>query len=314
MKHIFGPVPSRRLGRSLGIDVIAPKTCTFDCLYCESGKTTVLSLERELFVEPEEVLRELEAYFRENPRGADVLTFSSAGEPTLYLGLGVLLEAIKGRFRDLPVVVLTNGSLLWDPRVRRELLLADRVVPSLDAVDKEVFARLNRPHPGLELEAIVEGLRAFRRDYRGQFYLEILLVAGMNDAREHLQALARVAETLRADRVELNTVVRPPAYSGVGGCSLEKMRAAARLFPRGRTEVIGSFAASAQEEHGLRLPDRITELLRRRPCTSEEMATSLAVSREAVENELRRLERHGILKAGVFHGHRFFRLAEGQPS
>jgi wyosine [tRNA(Phe)-imidazoG37] synthetase (radical SAM superfamily) len=314
MKHIFGPVPSRRLGRSLGIDVIAPKTCTFDCLYCESGKTTVLSLERQQFVEPDEVLRELEAYFRENPRGADVLTFSSAGEPTLYLGLGVLLKAIKGRFRHLPVVVLTNGSLLWDPRVRHELLLADRVVPSLDAVDKEVFARLNRPHQDLELEAIVEGLKAFRREYRGQFHLEILLVAGMNDAREHLKALARVAETLRPDRVELNTVVRPPAYSGVGGCSLEQMRAAAGLFPEGRTEVIGSFAATAQEASGQGLSDRIAELLRRRPCTSEEMAASLAVSLEAVENELHRLEQHGILKAGVFHGHRLFLLAERQPS
>jgi len=215
MKHIFGPVPSRRLGRSLGIDVIAPKTCTFDCLYCESGRTTVLSLQRQHFVEPDEVLHELETYFREQPQGADVLTFSSAGEPTLYLGLGVLLEAVKRRFRHLPVVVLTNGSLLWDPVIRRELSLADRVVPSLDAVDKDVFARLNRPHQGLELEAIIEGLSAFRRDYRGQFHLEVMLVAGINDAQEHLRALARVAETLRPDRLELNTVVRPPAYRGV---------------------------------------------------------------------------------------------------
>jgi wyosine [tRNA(Phe)-imidazoG37] synthetase (radical SAM superfamily) len=187
-------------------------------------------------------------------------------------------------------------------------------VPSLDAVDKQLFARLNRPHQDLELEAIVEGLSAFRRDYRGQFHLEILLVTGMNDAQEHLKSLARVAETLCPDRVELNTVVRPPAYSGVGGCNLDQMHAAARLFPQGRTEVIGSFAASAEEEHGQRLPDRITELLRRRPCTSEEMAASLAVSREAVENELHRLEQHGILKASVFDGHRFYRLAERQPS
>jgi wyosine [tRNA(Phe)-imidazoG37] synthetase (radical SAM superfamily) len=313
MKCVFGPVPSRRLGRSLGIDVIAPKICTFDCLYCESGRTTVLSLQRRQFVAPAEVLAELDAYFREDPQGAEVLTFSSAGEPTLYLGLGELLEAIKDRFQHLPVVVLTNGSLLWDAQVRRELGLADRVVPSLDAVDMDVFARINRPHPGLELAAILEGLHRFRLEFRGQFHLEILLVAGVNDSEEHLAALAREAESLCPDRIELNTVVRPPAYPGVCGLTAEQLHRAARLFPRGRTEIIGDFAAAAAAAPGEALAERISELLRRRPCTPDEMAASLAVSCLVVDRELLAMERCGMLEAHVFGGRRYFRLTAKQP-
>ncbi len=314
MKCIFGPVPSRRLGRSLGIDVIVPKTCSFDCLYCESGRTTVLTLRRQQFVDPEYVLRELDAYFEEYPQGADVLTFSSAGEPTLYLSLGILLEAIKGRFKHLPVVVLTNGSLLWDPQVRRELSLADRVVPSLDAIDPRIFVKLNRPHPDLGIEMMVEGLRAFRRDYRGQFHLEVMLVAGINDDVKHLAALARMAELLRPDRIELNTVVRPPAYHGICGLTLQQMQAAVTQFPREKTEIIGKFVGTAGENKELGLADRIVELLLRRPCTSEEMADSLAVPHATLQIELEHLEQCGKLKIDVFAGRRFFRLSERLPS
>ena len=151
MATIFGPVPSRRLGRSLGIDVIPPKTCSYDCVYCESGPTTHLTVKRQAFVDPDQVIRDLLAYFQEYPDSADVLTFSSAGEPTLYEPLGELIREVKRHLRSLPLVVLTNGSLLWDAKVREALSAADRVVPSLDAVTKEVFQSLNRPHPSLDL-------------------------------------------------------------------------------------------------------------------------------------------------------------------
>lgn len=313
MRTIFGPVPSRRLGRSLGIDVVAAKTCSYDCLYCESGPTTHLTLQRQLFVAPDQVLCELDDYFGQHPEGADVLTFSSAGEPTLYLGLGCLLEAIKLRFPQLPLVVLTNGSLLGDPEVREELRFADRVVPSLDAVDDEVFRRLNRPHPNIDVATVIEGLRAFRRDYRGQFHLEIMLVAGFNDHDQHLRALARVAESLNPNRIELNTVVRPPACPGIRGLSPLQMRMAAQQFSQGRTEIIGKFAGHAEQRQGSDLTSRVCDLLRRRPCTAEEMVESLAVSREALENELLQLEREGIVRITVFAGCRFFQLTDHQP-
>lgn len=313
MTTIFGPVPSRRLGRSLGIDVVTPKTCSYDCIYCESGRTTSLSLERRLFVPPEEVLGELEAYFQEHPNGADALTFSSAGEPTLYLGLGDLLQAIKRRYPHLPLVVLTNGSLLGDSQVRRELHPADRVVPSLDAASKEIFCRINRPHQDLELAGVIEGLHGFARDYPGRFHLEVMLVAGINDDEEHLRALARIAEDLQPDRIELNTVVRPPACAGVLGLSRQQMQVAASWFSRERAEVIGAFCGHAHGEQGVDLASRIRELLRRRPCTSEEMASSLGVDREVLENGLVDLKREGTVQVDVFAGCRFFRLIEPHP-
>jgi wyosine [tRNA(Phe)-imidazoG37] synthetase (radical SAM superfamily) len=313
MRTIFGPVPSRRLGRSLGIDVITPKTCSYDCIYCESGRTTDLNIERQLFVPPEQVLRELGAYFQEHPQGADVLTFSSAGEPTLYLGLGDLLKAIKRRFPHLPLVVLTNGSLLWDSQVRRELQPADRVVPSLDAATEEIFHKINRPCHGLELARVIEGIRSFGRDYPGRFHLEVMLVAGLNDDDEHLRALARTAESLNPDRVELNTVVRPPACSGVPGLNRQEMQAAAECFSPERTEIIGEFCSHAHGEPGSDLATRILELLRRRSCTSTEMGNSLAVSHEVLEKELAKLEREGAVRVDVFAGRRFFRLTGPHP-
>ena len=231
MTTIFGPVPSRRLGRSLGIDVIPPKTCSYDCVYCESGPTTHLTVKRQAFIEPERVIQDLLAYFQEHPGGADVLTFSSAGEPTLYEPLGELIREIKRQFRSLPLVVLTNGSLLWDAAVRQALLAADRVVPSLDAVTETVFRNLNRPHPGLDLAVILEGLKAFRRDYRGQFHLEIMLVAGFNDEPEELKKMRPLIDLLNPDRVELNTVVRPPAEPGCRGLSFIRDGSRARALP-----------------------------------------------------------------------------------
>jgi wyosine [tRNA(Phe)-imidazoG37] synthetase (radical SAM superfamily) len=314
MKTIFGPVPSRRLGRSLGIDVVSPKTCSYDCIYCESGRTTELSLQRQVFVDPAEVLHELEVFFRTHPESADVLTFSSAGEPTLYLGLGELIRAIKGRFKHLPLVVLTNGSLLWDPEVRRDLLEADRVVPSLDAVSDAVFREVNRPHPGLDLAAIVEGLHAFRRAYRGEFHLEVLLVAAVNDQIEQLRAIAAVVAKLQPDRVELNTVVRPPADPGVSGLSAEQMQAASLVFPLGRTEVIGHFTGCARRQREAALEERVRELLRRRPCTVEEMAVSLAISADEVGKACRVLQQRGILAASRFADQDYFCLAARQVS
>jgi wyosine [tRNA(Phe)-imidazoG37] synthetase (radical SAM superfamily) len=309
MKTIFGPVPSRRLGRSLGIDVITPKTCSYDCVYCESGRTTHLTLHRQLFVDPTEVIRELEEYFRSHPKGADALTFSSAGEPTLYQALGELLRDIKRRFRGLPLVVLTNGSLLWDAAVRRELLAADRVVPSLDASTDVVFQQINRPHPRLELDTIVAGLQAFRRDYRGQYHLEVMLVAGLNDHPEELRGLAALVNRLEPDRVELNTVVRPPADPDAAGLTAHQMQCAAHYFPPQKAEVIGCFEASPVKRQDASLAERICELLRRRPCTPSEMADCLAVPQEEIQGAVAALERDGVLTPCVLDGRNYFRLA-----
>ncbi len=304
-RTLFGPVPSRRLGRSLGIDVIPPKTCTLDCLYCESGPTNHLSLKRKAFIPPDVVLADLEAFLKTHPGSVDALTFSSAGEPTLYEPLGDLIPAIKKKFPNLPLVVLTNGTLLWDPEVRRALLQADRVVPSLDACHPEIFAKLNRPHPRLELDQVIEGLGAFRRDYRGAYHLEILLVSCINDAPEHLRDLAAWVGRIGPDRVELNTVVRPPAAAGIQGLSAEAMAKAAGFFSSCPVDIVGSYTPKGLQDAEEALEERLVALVRRRPCSMDEMADALGVSPEVVTDAVESLVRSGRLELQWFDGRRF---------
>lgn len=312
MKSIFGPVPSRRLGRSLGVDVIPSKTCSFDCIYCESGPTTRLSVERQNFVYCSEVLEELRAFMRLNPNGADVLTFSSAGEPTLYEPMGELISAVKKDHPQLPLIVLTNGSLLWKPEVRRGLMKADRVVPSLDAVTAVVFRKINRPHPSLEPGQIIEGIRAFRKDYKGELHIEALLARGINDSPEELSAMARAIASMAPDKVELNTVVRPPAHAGAKGLTGEQMAMAAQFFSSLHVEIIGAFEARAQTGSGQDIDRRIIETVERRPCTPAELATSLGVEIELVERESRRLEKEGRLRKISFGGKSYLSGQRGE--
>jgi wyosine [tRNA(Phe)-imidazoG37] synthetase (radical SAM superfamily) len=313
MGYIFGPVPSRRLGRSLGIDVIPPKTCSFDCIYCESGPTTRLSVRRENFADPAEVLKELDEFFRRFPNGADALTFSSAGEPTLYSMLGELIGEIKRKYSRIPLVVLTNGSLLQDPGVRKDLLKADRVVPSLDAVTPEIFAQINRPHPSLALHEIIEGLRAFRRDYRGLLHIEIMLVAGVNDGAKELSALARAAEQTGADRIELNTVVRPPARSDARGLAQESMKRAASFFQPERVEIIGVFGRCGEGVSESDIAGRILQTIERRPCTIPELAASLGIAEKELEAESRTLRDEAKLTILAFGGKEFLCLPGRKP-
>lgn len=302
MENIFGPVPSRRLGRSLGVDVVPPKTCSYDCVYCESGRTTHLTSRRADFVQPDQVVVQLENYFQKHPRGAEVITFSSAGEPTLYRPLGTLLRAIKKRFPELPLVVLTNGSLLWQAEVRADLMAADRVAPSLDAVTPEVFKRVNAPHPSLEMGQILEGIRAFRRDYTGQIHLEVLMVAGYNDDAEHLKRLGKEIEALDVDRVELNTVVRPPAKAGVRGLTESELKAIVRFFPQAKLKIVGRYRGPAPSEQDACLATRVTELVRRRPCSITEMAASMGLELNELYAALERLEARQVLERRIFGG------------
>ncbi|MEN6441314.1 MAG: radical SAM protein [Syntrophobacter sp.] len=314
MSFIFGPVPSRRLGRSLGIDVIPPKTCTFDCTYCESGPTTHLSTKRVMFADPLEVLKQLDEFFRRSPDGADAITFSSAGEPTLYLGLGELIRAIKARHPNIPLVVLTNGCLLRDAAVREDLSKADRVVPSLDAATPETFSTINRPHPSLHLPEILEGLKAFRRDFKNRFHLEIMLASGVNDTPEELAAIAREVAKIAPDRIELNTVVRPPARAGVKGLSPAAMEHAASFFPAGITDIIGTFGGRPRGDSSSGLSERILQTVERRPCTIPELAASLGVPENTLEAESGTLLAQKRLTMLSFDGQSFLCLPERSTS
>ena len=207
MSHLFGPVPSRRLGRSLGVDLVPRKTCPYDCIYCEVGPTTRQTITR-LDYQADEIMAELTAYLHQGPPPLDYITLAGSGEPTLNLGLGRIIRHLKA-LTGTPVAVLTNGALLYLPEVRDELQAADLVLPSLDAAREESFRAINRPLPDYPLSRLIEGLEAFRREYAGQIWLEILLLQGLNDSEADLEALRRALRILAPDKVQLNTAVRP---------------------------------------------------------------------------------------------------------
>jgi wyosine [tRNA(Phe)-imidazoG37] synthetase (radical SAM superfamily) len=182
-RNLYGPVPSRRLGRSLGIDLVPSKICTYDCVYCQIGRATVKTLLRKEHIPKEDVLDEVKAFLLEKDSSFDHFSLSGSGEPTLHSEIRFIIEGIKA-LSSVPVAVITNGSLLYDEKVREDLLQADIVLPSLDAVSYEVFMKINRPHPAISAEKVIEGMVAFRKTYKGKIWLEILFCKGVNDSPE----------------------------------------------------------------------------------------------------------------------------------
>ena len=273
-RYLFGPVPSRRLGRSLGVDLLVGKICSYDCVYCQVGRTASLTAQRREIAPTEKVWAELEARFAEGVE-MDYVTFSGSGEPTLHTGLGTLIARLKDR-TPYRVAVLTNGSLLWMDEVRRDLARADLVVPSLDAAVEEVWRKVNRPAPGLEFARVLDGLRAFCAERGEAVALEILLVAGVNDSPEHLEALARLVRELRVERVQLNTVTRPPSEDFAAPVPAAVLESLASMIGE-RCEVIRPASDKAAWREGVG-PDEALAMLRRRPCTVRDVAAGLGVN------------------------------------
>jgi wyosine [tRNA(Phe)-imidazoG37] synthetase (radical SAM superfamily) len=208
-RHLYGPVPSRRLGRSLGIDLVPHKICTYDCIYCQIGNTTEKTLVRKEYVPVKEILEEVGSFLNEENPSIDALSLTGSGEPTLHSQIRSVIEGIKV-ITSRPVAVITNGSLLYEEAVRQDLLRADIVLPSLDAVSSESFMRINRPRSGFSIEKVIEGLVEFRKVYEGQIWLEILFCKGVNDGKEELLRMKNTVDRIQPDRIHLNTVVRPP--------------------------------------------------------------------------------------------------------
>ncbi|MHA1568752.1 MAG: radical SAM protein [Alphaproteobacteria bacterium] len=310
---IFGPVPSRRLGMSLGVDVIPMKVCSYDCVYCELGKTTQHTMERKTYTSPETVIRAMEAYFAEN-RGArlDYVTFSGSGEPTLNAEIGRFIRRAK-QLTDTPVAVLTNGSLFYDPEVRRDLMLADLVVPSLDAVKQDVFVKVNQPAPGLMVSDIVSGIQQFCRDFSGETWLEILFVEGINDRPDHVRQLAEATRWIAPTKIQLTTVVRPPGFGHAPPVGVEKLHEMASLFT-GNVEVVAELerreSGAYQEEKG----DEIIAMLKIRPMTVEDLSSSTGMHRNEVIKYLDQLRREHSVQETAFSGKTYFTVGREQDA
>ena len=247
---VYGPVPSRRLGLSLGINIIPRKTCTLDCIYCQCGLTTKKTVERSSFYPVPDVI----AAVRKSValRRPDYLTFSGEGEPTLNKDIGRIIRRLKREFR-LPVAVITNGTLMSDPGVRRDLYAADLVMPSLDAADQRTFAKVDRCHRSIRVGDIIAGLVAFRRRYRGQLWLEVMLCKGVNDSPEQLMILRRAVADINPTLVQLNTVVRPPAESFARALSHDDLVQVQMVFGPG-TEIVGVVAPRERKTRTARRP------------------------------------------------------------
>ena len=303
MAHLFGPVPSRRLGRSLGVDLIPPKTCPYDCIYCEVGPTTCQTRERFSF-QTENIIEELADYLNAPGVRPDVITLAGSGEPTLNLGLGRIIGEIKA-MSHIPVAVLTNGALLYDPEVRRELAAADLVLPSLDAGRAETYAAINRPLPELSFKSLIEGLTAFRREYRGQIWLEIMLLKGLNDTEAELTLLRRGLEKIAPDKIQLNTAVRPVVEVAARPLNQAEMEAAAATLG-GPVEVIASFSR-ADIAGSPRQDDDLVEMLSRRPMTAPDLAQALGLPLMQVEAQLKRLTASGRISHNRYRDDEFYR-------
>jgi len=214
MKYVYGPVPSRRLGKSLGIDLIPSKTCNFQCIYCQLGKTTYFTNKRTNFFPKEDIIFEIREAIKQYENEIDYITFVGSGEPTLYKDIEELILITK-KLSKKPVCVITNGALLYDPDVRNALMLADVVLPSLDAGDEKLFIKINRPHPSIKYDDVIQGFIEFRKNYKGKFWIEIMIMKGINDSRNELIKLKEKIDLLMPDRIDINVPIRPPAENWV---------------------------------------------------------------------------------------------------
>ncbi len=302
-KYLFGPVPSRRLGRSLGIDVTPFKRCSFDCVFCQLGCTTHLVTERDEFVPFDEVCSELERWLAEEG-AADVITFAGSGEPTLYSRLGELIDFIKVR-TDIPVIVLSNGTLLYRPDVRGETARADIVKVSLSAWDDESFQTINRPAPDLSFEMLLAGERNFRSVFSGQLWLEVFLMEGINAAPEQVQQIAEVVAKIHPDKIHLNTAVRPPAEAMAKPVAAEKLEALCNFFTP-RAEVIASFDVAPAAATGELSVDGLVCLIHRHPSTAAQLAALSGADVAAVQAALAPLVEEGKLQTEAREGEVFY--------
>ncbi len=302
-RHLFGPVPSRRLGASLGVDLVPQKTCTYNCVYCECGRTTSLTCERREYVPTERVIAELDDCLGKRP-DLDYVTFAGSGEPTLHAGIGEIIAFIKDRYPHYRVAVLTGSALLADRGVRGALMRADLVVPSLDAVSEGVFSAINRPCPGLTAEGVLAGLLDFAREYPGEIRLEVFIVPGINDTEEEIRLLKDAVAAIKPHRVQVNTLDRPGTDIRVRAASRGALERIAAVLGG---EVIGAACTDRA------LPpvcddavEVILALIRRRPCTPGDLAALLGIRPAEVAKHLRVLESRGLIESvseerGVFY-------------
>jgi wyosine [tRNA(Phe)-imidazoG37] synthetase (radical SAM superfamily) len=297
-RYVFGPVPSRRLGFSLGVDIIPGKYCCFDCIYCQIGKTTNHEIERKSFFDPYNVINEVMEKVSKKEH-IDYITFSGSGEPTLNSDLGLMIDEIK-RSVQIPVSVITSGALLYQEDVRRDLLAADVILPSLDAVSEDIFRYINRPHLMIEVQSIISGLKLLRKEYKGQIWLEIMLIKDINDDEEELRKIKEITDSIRVDKIQLNTVTRPPSEEITGKLTSDELEKV-RDFFGGVCEIVSTFEKTPVQHEEKEWARSVLDILERRPLSLDDIVKITGVSFYKAKNRLKLMEDEGRIKSYHFH-------------
>jgi wyosine [tRNA(Phe)-imidazoG37] synthetase (radical SAM superfamily) len=305
-KYLFGPVPSRRLGMSLGVDLVPKKVCTLDCVYCEVGKTTKLTLDRNEYIRADKIKEELTRYFDTNPK-PDYITFSGSGEPTLNSRIGDIFQFIKKIKPDIPIAVLTNGTLFYDRNVRNAIVNADVVLPSLDAASEHVFRKINRPAKDLVFKDYIEGLIDFRNEFKGKMWLEIFILPNYNDSEEELNEFKKLILKIKPDSVQLNTLDRPGTEPDLRGAAREELQ---KIVDFWKLDIVEIIAASPErkkiQSYRNDTETAIIETIARRPCTLDDLSQILGLHINEINKYLdvleadKKIERVS-LERGVFY-------------
>jgi wyosine [tRNA(Phe)-imidazoG37] synthetase (radical SAM superfamily) len=289
-RYLYGPVPSRRLGRSLGIDLVPHKICTYDCIYCQIGKTTEKTLVRKEYVPVKEIVEEVKGFLKEERSPIDHLSLSGSGEPT-----------------SIPVAVITNGSLFYEEEVRQDLLRADLVLPSLDAVSSEVFRKINRPREGFSVGKVIEGLVEFRRVYKGHIWLEILFCKGVNDGKEELLRMKKVVDRIRPDRIHLNTVVRPPFEKWAVPLDQKEMEEMRAFFGE-KASIISEFDRHPPAVAERDIQEEILKILKRRPLSLTDLSKGMGIRENEIEKYIQPLVSEGKIHARIFGDSTYYEI------
>ncbi len=305
-KFVFGPVPSRRLGQSLGIDPVPTKTCNFNCVFCQLGRTEHLTKERGEFFQAEEIVEQVEAALASRPKSTvDWVTFIASGETCLHSRLGWMIDEVR-KLTSLPLAVVTNGSLLYRPEVRHALAAADAVLPRLDAGTSALYRRINRPHPGFTFEHHVDGLIKFRRSYTGRLWLEIMLVGGENDSEQALQDIAAVVGKIEPDEIHISLPTRPPAETWVRPPQRHVVLKALNILGN-KARVIPPTEGDFELEAGENVVEAVLGIIARHPMSQNELENCLARwSPEGVQEALAKLEADGRITVVAHLGSRFW--------
>jgi len=302
MPYVFGPVPSRRLGLSLGVDLIPAKTCSFDCLYCQVGKTTSKTIQRKSFTPVQEVVSEIKERLLQTV--PDAITLAGSGEPTLHSEIGQIITLIKD-ITDINVALLTNGALLWMETVRKDVLGADIIMPTLSSSLEATFKKIHKPHPQLELKTVIDGLILLRQEYKGSLFLEMVFLAGINDTDKELEGLKNLTDRISPDKIQLNTVVRPPADSRAMSLDRKRLMEIKDFFGN-NAEIIADVPLQYGTWKKNSTSRNLLDMVKRRPLRPVDIANSLNLPMLDVETLVKNLLTKGHLRKQKHSGDTYY--------